>query len=301
MIRRGTVPRRAAIFAALLVLLSGMSLGAQEVRPLILHEMTWPEVKEYLARSDMVIIPLGSTEQQGPHLPLGTDMYEAAGIVRRISSRTGVVVAELTPLGYSEYHMGFPGTVSVRPETLERYLIEAVESLITHGFRRIMFYNYHGGNSLIQQRVIYHINTQTGATAVAIGIGSSVRRDSPAKGQSRFFDWHAGFGETSLMLFLEPDRVRREKIENPVIRFSGDTAKLNDMLKSNPELEAVWAARVGVLPHTGKGGASHEFSSNGVWSLNDLRKATAEYGKERTDAMVDAAVSFIEAWRRADR
>ena len=86
--------------------LAVFSLGREEGEPLILQEMTWTDVRDYLEECDMVIIPIGSTEQHGPHLPLGTDYYEALGMSKLISARTGVVVAPVLLAGYSEYHSG---------------------------------------------------------------------------------------------------------------------------------------------------------------------------------------------------
>ncbi len=150
---------------------AGVFARQEEQGPLILQEMTWQDVRDYLKTNDMVIIPLGSTEQQGPHLPLGTDLYEAFGISKIISSKTGVIVAPLVHVGYSEIHMGFPGTVTVRPETLEDLLFQSAESLIRHGFRKFLFFNYHGGNNIVQTKVMHRINHSTPATALAIGIG----------------------------------------------------------------------------------------------------------------------------------
>ena len=78
-----------------------LPVPVQDGRPLVLQEMTWFDVAEYLKTNDMVIIPIGSTEQHGPHLPLGTDFYEAAGACKRISARTGVVVAPVVMAGYT--------------------------------------------------------------------------------------------------------------------------------------------------------------------------------------------------------
>ncbi len=263
-------------------------------KPLVLQEMTWPEVKDYLTRSEMVIIPLGSTEQHGPALPLGTDCYHALDISKQISARTGVLVAPVLLVGYSSYHSGFPGTLSVTPETMERVLFEVSEFLIKYGFRRIMFLNYHGGNQLVEATVIHRINHETVATAIAIGINSPIQQEE----ESDSLDYHAGFEETSSMLYLEPGLVRMDKAQKPVIHFTPEVKELQELSKKNPELESVWHAMLGVPAETKKGGASSELSSNGVWSLRDPRAANAEIGKTMVQGMVDAAVRFIEAWNQ---
>jgi len=302
MIFRRAMPALPAVFLALAVMMAGSGAAGQTAeRPLVFQEMTWQDVRDYLKSGDMIIIPLGSTEQQGPHLPLGTDFHEAFGITKIISAKTGVIVAPLALAGYSEIHMGFPGTVSVRPETLEKYLFECAESLVKHGFRKFMFFNYHGGNNIVQAGVMHRINHETPATALAIGIGGAIRKDVPAGTYEKFFDWHAGLGETSIMMHLEPGLVRREHIENPVLnfRFTGEPAKLKELFEKNPELAHVWSEEIGVPAGTGKKGASHEFTSNGVWTLNDLKNANADLGKMRVDAMVKSAVDFINAWKKS--
>ncbi len=131
-------------FIVSIIFFFGTLLFAQEEgKPLILQEMSWTDVRDYLKTNDMVIIPIASTEQHGPHLPLGTDYYEATGISKLISARTGIMMAPVLLSGYSEYHSGFPGTLSLKPETMEQVLFETAEMLMRYGFRRFMFFNYH--------------------------------------------------------------------------------------------------------------------------------------------------------------
>ena len=271
---------------------------AAESNPLVLQEMSWKDVQAYLKTGDMVIIPLGSTEQHGPHLPLGTDTYEALEICKKISAQTGVVVAPVLWIGYSQYHSGFPGTLSLRPETLEQVLFESVEMLMKYGFRRFMFFNYHGGNNIVQSKITHRINHTTTASAVAIGHDSSLQQEADSEGE--FFDWHSGKSETSIMLYLRPDLVRMDRAEKPEIRFTGRMKKLQEAAKINPELWEVWSSLFGVPVETGKGGASHELSSNGVWSFNDPKEATREIGRKSVEAMVGKAVKFIKAWKAVE-
>ena len=204
--------------------------------------MSWVEVRDYLADHDMVIIPLGSIEQHGPHLPLGSDSLQALELAREVSLRTGVVVAPLLWMGYSEYHLGFPGGVSISPDTMEKVLFESVSSLIHHGFRRFMFLNRHGGNGIVQDRVIHRINHETEATGIAIGIGNPV----PVDDESDFFDWHSGVSETSLMLRVRPDLVRMERAAKPVITLSPKAEELRTLGEQRPELMALFGQMLGV-------------------------------------------------------
>jgi len=280
----------------LIVLLNCFNFSLAQQKPLILQEMSWLDVEEYLKTSDMVIIPLGSTEQHGKHLPLGTDYYEAFGMCKLISGRTGVVVTPVLLVGYSEYHSGFPGTLSLKPETMEQVLFETAEMLMKYGFRRFMFFNYHGGNNIVQQKIIHRINHTTEATAIAIGIGGSIQKSDE---DGEFFDWHAGISETSIMLYLRPELVKMERAEKPEIHFTPQMKELQELAKTNPDLENVWSSLFGVPVETRKGGASHELSSNGVWSFSDPKSATKEMGQKKVEKMVETAVKFIEAWKLA--
>jgi creatinine amidohydrolase/Fe(II)-dependent formamide hydrolase-like protein len=278
-------------------IISPLSYSLDDGKPLVLQEMSWFDVQQYLKTSDMVIIPLGSTEQHGPHLPLGTDFYEAFGMAKLISARTGVVVAPVLLVGYSQYHTGFPGTLSLKPETMEQAVFECCEQLTKYGFRRIMFFNYHGGNNVIQEKLILRINHETEAVAIAIGHGGPIIPQLPELP----FDWHAGVSETSMMLFLQPQLVRMDRAEKPEIRLSAKVRELRALAEEFPQLNYVAEKLLGVPTETGKGGASNELSSNGVWSFNDPKEATVERGEQEIEAIVDAAVKFIEAWKKTGR
>lgn len=269
---------------------------SQQGKALFLQEMTWTDVKEYLRSSDMVIIPLGSTEQHGPHLPLGTDYYLATGVLEKISAKTGVVVAPVLLVGYSEYHSGFPGTLSIKPDTMVQVLFETAQMLLKYGFRRLMFFNSHGGNNIVQQKIIHRINQETEAVAAAIGYGGPIQVED-----EEFFDWHAGIEETSDMLYLKPELVRMERAEKPAIRFTPKMQELLALSKSSPELEGVWASLFATPTETGKGGASSDLSSNGVWCLSDPKQATKGRGEKDVQGQVERAVKFIEAWKQAKK
>ena len=285
----------AATTVCLLFAFVQICLTVEVQNPLVLQEMTWPEVRDYLKASDMVIIPLGSTEQHGPHLPLGTDFYQAFEMCKRISSETRVIVAPVLLSGYSVYHSGFQGSLSLKPETMEQVLYETVEILIKYGFRRFMFFNYHGGNRLAETGVIHRINQQTTARATAIGIGAPFQESGESAAP---LDYHAGVGETSNMLYLKPDLVRKNRIEKPTLRLPPELNRIKELSKSFPSLLNLEGAYLGLPAQTGKGGASHEISSNGVWTLGDPKLADAEIGKATVEGMVKRAIVFISAWRR---
>lgn len=118
-----------------------------------ISDMTWTHVEEYLATDDRCIVPLGSTEQHA-HISLATDIILAERVAAEAAATEGVPV--FPPLGYgiTPYFMGYPGTVSLSPETHAQVVSEILGSLRSHGFRRFLVVNGHGGNSSTLKRAV---------------------------------------------------------------------------------------------------------------------------------------------------
>ena len=112
-----------------------------------LEFMTWRQVESYLDKSDILIVPTGSTEQHGPNGLIGTDHLVAEGVARAVGELCGVPVHPTVNVGMSLHHLGFPGTSSLTAATFMRVLTEIVESTYRNGFRRYFFINGHGGNN----------------------------------------------------------------------------------------------------------------------------------------------------------
>ncbi len=114
---------------------------------MILQTSTWQEVEEYLKTNTGIIVPIGSTEQHGPNGLIGTDAICPRAIAYEASALAGIMVAPTINYGNAHHHLGFAGTIAVRPSTLLAMVCDIVESLALHGFRHIYFLNGHGGNS----------------------------------------------------------------------------------------------------------------------------------------------------------
>jgi len=279
------------------------SAAAQDTNPLFSQEkvknylphMSWLEVEELLERTDVALIPVGSLEQHGKHLPLGTDFLAAQEACKLIAQRTDVLVAPVVMAGLSAHHLGFAGSLTLSPETFEQVIFETVQALIHHGIRKIAFYNGHGGNSASLANVINRINNFTEASAVDLGEVELPAVESPFPAPA--MDFHAGVGETSWMLYLTPQLVDMSRAENPVLTPPAEArAAWESMTEANGDLVAfTYLFRP---DESGKMAASHQISSNGVFTTGDLAESSAAQGKFRFDQLVEGAVRFIEEWKR---
>src|SRR5690625_3499592 len=113
-----------------------------------LQHLTSPEFEQLLSTARVGLIPLGATEQHGPHLAMGTDAIVAEQLAERLASAASglAVMTPPLPIGFSPHHLNFPGTISARPETLTSLLADVVDSLRRAGIRRFLIINGHGGN-----------------------------------------------------------------------------------------------------------------------------------------------------------
>lgn len=261
-----------------------------------LPHMTWKEVEAALKTTDMILIPVGSIEQHGPHLPLGTDYYGATELCKLIAQETDILVAPPLAVGLSKYHMGFPGTLTLKPETFEAVLYETTECLIKYGFKRFIFYNGHGGNKVSLHNVIRKINQRTPATAVLLNGLKLPEIKNPVKYPE--YDWHAGENETSFMLYLTPGLVDMTKTEKPRLTFPPHTKALEKLSKTQPKFIEVLESGMFAPKETGKKAATRDLTHNGVITTGDPKNATPLKGKIKTKQMVRAAVKFINDWKK---
>jgi creatinine amidohydrolase len=187
-----------------------------EQRSLLFNELTREDLRR-IAPDTIAILPVGATEQHGPHLPVGTDTFAVEHIAREaargVADRVPIVVAPTLPFGSSHHHLAFGGTFSLSTKTYYRVVYELVDSLLIDGFRRVFIVNGHGGNAELVQLVARDLALAKEADIAAasywtIGWDDLVRVEAQRYGR---FPGHAGAFETSLVLALRPELVREPR------------------------------------------------------------------------------------------
>ena len=261
-----------------------------------LPHMTWPEVQDLLGRTDMVIIPVPSLEQHGPQTPIGTDFLSGVERAKLVAQKVDVLVAPIIMAGSSPYHMDFPGTITISTETLEKVYFEAVQSLIHHGFRRILFLNSHAGNQYMTAFVADRVNQET--PAIAVELTSAIEGMRPRRVVSETqFDRHGGVGETSGAMYLFPTLVDISKGRKADLTLPDHLNKMLPQVKAgDPVATRVFLAEALKPKETGKHTSTREMTDTGSWSERDTRESTAAGGRASTESFVNSAVEFINRW-----
>lgn len=181
-------------------------------RSVWMQDLTWEEIAEYLEREDIAIVPIGSTEPHGPHLPVGVDGFEAIDYSEGIARAAGVLCTPPIWFGDAQHHMHKPG-ISLQPETVIALLKDVYRSLIQHGFGKILTFNGHRLANLaaigIASKAVKQEHPEViFAVLDPLVIAATTHREiceNPGAGQ------HGGEFETSHMLFKRSDLVQMDK------------------------------------------------------------------------------------------
>ncbi|MGE0222538.1 MAG: creatininase family protein [Acetobacteraceae bacterium] len=193
---------------------------------MLLQTQTWQEVERYLGQSNGIIMPIGSTEQHGPNGLIGTDAICAEVIARGVGEEAGAMVGPTIGVGMAVHHMGFTGSMTLRPSTLIAVIHDYVLSLARHGFRRFFFINGHGGNIPTVQAAFYEIYAEFEG---AVGL----RRDDELR--CRLANWwdgramgalskeifgddegsHATASEVAVTQYALPDTIKQAVLDPP--------------------------------------------------------------------------------------
>ncbi len=241
-----------------------------------MEEMTWPEIKQAIESGfTTAVFAVGSTEQHGPHLPEMTDARIGEDVGERIARKLGKALqARTVDVGISEHHLAFAGTISLKPETLALVLRDYVDSLVRHGFKRIVIVPTHGGNfatvrqAIVTARAKYPKVEVMGATDL-LGLTGFLERMSVEHGVSaEEAGAHAGENEASMMLALEERLVRTDRYAPGYLGPLGEAETQLIFEKGMPTL-----------------------TSNGV--LGDPRKASSAKGEAYLEGFANFVISEL--------
>ncbi|MBI2194602.1 MAG: creatininase family protein [Planctomycetes bacterium] len=247
-------------------------------------EFTWPEIKEAVRQEKVVVLPVGTVEQHGPHLPLAVDNLTSGELSRRAVERVPeeAVLMPQVSYGFNEHHLDFPGTIAISHEHFVGFIVDIGRSLAHHGFRKLLVINGHGSNIPFLEVACRRICNTTPAIAAIAAWWNLAKpaireiRESPKPGGMS----HGCELETSVILHLRPDLVQMDKAVKD-IHFQPSKFIWWDLEEGSP---------VRFMEHFSR------MSKTGV--IGDATLATEEKGRKVVEYTVDRLVELIREFRR---
>ncbi len=248
---------------------------------------TWPEIREIVPRQPVVVLPVGSVEDHGRHLPLDVDNFLIGSICEEAARRMDgeMLLLPPVPYGFEEHHLDFPGTIDIQMEHLLHFVLDITRSVSHHGFRRILLADGHGSNMPILDLVARRTVLETEALCAAFiwpGLAREaidrVRQSERPGGMA-----HACELETSVYLYLDESRVQMNKAQKeigmPPSRFIW-----MDLMSASPVL---------MMDHWSR------FSKSGV--VGDPTLASKEKGREIFEAVVTGLMDLVKEFKNYPR
>lgn len=247
-------------------------------KTVFLGEMTDPEVRAALERTQTIIIPTGSTEQHGPHGPLLTDAIVPTEVGRRVAERIGALVGPGINYALSYPHVGFTGVVHIRVATFMSLIEDLCASYASIGFQRIVFLNGHYDNTYA---IAYACATAAdrmpaGVNAFPVNYWDGMSAEEAGEFFGPTTGLHANRGETSAVMAINADLV--------------DLDAANAELPPFPEVTN--QAPVHTAFFFSAPGSVHRATKSGTWG--DAREASVEYGQRYLDVVTDATVRVLD-------
>ncbi len=248
------------------------------------EEFTWPEIREAVAQNRVAVLPVGTIEQHGPHLPLVTDVLTATEISRRAVEQIPYEAVLLPSVHYAfnEHHLDFPGTIAVEGPTFINYVTDIGRSLAHHGFRKILLVNGHGSNVPFLDVAARNITNRTAAICAMVPWWSLIPKELFA--ELRESDYPGGMAhgcelETSVLLYLRGDLVQMDNAQSD---FPSQRSEFFfwDLQAPSPVFFQEFFSR---------------YSRSGT--LGDPTKASAEKGRRFVEAVVERLIRLIRELR----
>jgi creatinine amidohydrolase/Fe(II)-dependent formamide hydrolase-like protein len=242
-----------------------------------LAECTLPAVEEHLRTSPKVIVPVGATEQHGPHAPFGTDWILATEASVRLAKRIGALVAPAIPYGVSGDHRGYAGIPYVSAGTMTALVQDLVVSLAEGGFREIILVNGHYTNVVSLHAAVMEIGDRVpkGTIVFPFNYWDALPPDQLAEYLGAEVGLHANIGETSAVMAVDESLVDLDKAVREYPAFPSEPTPAM--------ISAYFFSGRGTLPRA---------SRSGIWG--DPTGSTAERGRRYFDQIEEACVRFVE-------
>lgn len=245
------------------------------------EELNWPQIERCQQEGYLVVVPCGSMEQHGRHLPVNTDSVIVFEVARRAAERVpGVLVAPMVWTGLSPHHMDFPGTLSLGLETYAALIGDLCRSIARHGFRKIALVNGHGGNQALLQALAQSLRYELRVHLLTLSYWNLMAQEAAAIRESAPGGIaHACEMETSIQRYLHPEQVKMEEaVSHPVRPALSFLAK--DLLSpGKAQLPAPFRER----------------TPSGV--MGDPTTATAEKGHRFLEAAVERLAECLQEFR----
>jgi creatinine amidohydrolase len=258
------------------------------MRKAYIADMSWEEFRDAVDQAAIVLIPLGSTELEGLHLPLGVDTIVAEGVAARLTEEEGVLVGPALPIGYSKWFNPFPGTISLEHETLTRVLRDYCTAMIRHGVRRLVFLNSHRGNNSCVEVVAQSLILEQPVSMGMINIwklANDLIAGTDLIEEGRFT--HAGEIMTSVVMALKPETVIASKMKaDRLTSPRGSTFTVKSSLGDTQFEGSVQTFFQDIRTITATG------------IMGDPQAATPEKGRALLDLIVDYARAYLRELRR---
>jgi len=257
-----------------------------ESRTYLYEHYTWPKLAEVVPSQPVVVLPIGSVEDHGRHLPLDTDNFLIWSICTAAAERSPgeMLLLPLIPYGFEAHHMDFPGTIDIGAEHLLHFVLDVTKSVACHGFQRILIADGHGSNMPILDLVARRTILETDSLCAAF-IWPSLALDEIRKVREseRGGMAHACELETSVYLHLDGQRVEMDQAKKELGMPKSDFIWM-DLLQGSPAL---------LMDHWSR------FSKGGV--SGDPTLASAEKGEIIFEAVVNAFVRLVREFKNRQR
>lgn len=232
-------------------------------------ELTQPEVAEQFKKNPLVILPAGSVEQHGPHLPTGTDIFAANVISHAVAERMDGLVLPGGPLGVTPMHMPFEGTITLTPDTYIKVVTETCVSTARHGAKYLIILNWHEGNSASLSIAAEALHREHGMTVITV---QACYVAAQLWGEECGGLTHGGEIEALAILAYRPDLVHLDRID-----YSSDLEQglIMDKLRRTRTFQPVLTDIRSIAPTGWYGSPEHATVEKGLRMLDDIADAIA--------------------------